>query len=192
MPSKYTEPTFLTRTDFQVSGRYASQIEKMFATHGLTMNEPSLPNALPVTHCSANKGVGASQFAVPRDFYISRRNLNFYKNCGSNPYGILSDLYGLHMFDEELEGYDIHPSQRSNADLHMLGGLIRAKAISRGVSAIMYVTDMPSTMVPYLVMLTASGIPYTIRTRFNVDSPAKGRKSSFDMNDPNWERFSEM
>lgn len=161
--------TKVRRKDLTLAGRDKAEMDRILGEHGITPNAPAIPGAVPVTHCSKTKGE-AADVAVPRDFYVSGRNLRFYAECERRglPYGILSDQYGVHWHDEPKPFYDIHPGQLPEESLWELGKLIGEKCRERGVGALFYVASPPTVAVPYHIMLLASGVPYTYATRFSV------------------------
>lgn len=68
-------------------------------------------NALWTTSCSKTKS--GRKNGLPEQFYKGRYNELFYRymNKFNLKYGILSDKYGIHMYNEKLDYYNIHPSK---------------------------------------------------------------------------------
>jgi hypothetical protein len=83
-------------------------------------------------------------------------------------YGVLSDKYGLHLDDEKLPYYDVHPSKLNQRNKEELGRLIRDKAIAQGFTAFIFYNPSPLMSVPYFEMLYCSGLDlfYTTRLKF--------------------------
>jgi len=128
-------------------------------------------NILFCSGCSKTKGK-YKQKAIPKYFYVSTRLLNFYKYCETNNfnYGILSDKYGIHLMDEKLEFYDIHPSEVQ--DFQILGNKISKKLKDLKIDCIIYYNPSPLMSVPYFKMLNFSNIPYYYMTkRLNINKP---------------------
>jgi hypothetical protein len=144
-------------------------MEAVLRGHGVVINDAPYRDAVPVTHCSKTKEQGGD-VAVPKDFYVSGRNLRFYDACEARglPYGILSDQYGIHWHDELKPFYDVFPGQLKDEQLWELGQIIGEKCRERGVTSLFYVASPPTTSAPYHIMLLASGIPYTYATRFSI------------------------
>lgn len=133
-----------------------------------TCEEAIAAGFFPTTRCSKTKGKGGDR-AVPRDFYLSQTNLRFYAWAeGHVPpleYGILSDLYGVHFWNEALAFYDIHPSTLSDRQLLELGRTIGRKCRMRGITHLLFTDSSPIFSTPYLVMLLNSGlqVAYSMR-----------------------------
>lgn len=132
------------------------EIKQKYGFDVLSSNIPV--NALWTTHCSKTKS-GKSQ-AIPKEFYVSARNILFYHLMEENklPYGILSDRYGIHFFDEKLDYYDVHPSQLTLKRKAQLGYVIRTKCLKRNFSTIIYWNPSPIFAKPYFEMLKFSGL----------------------------------
>lgn len=132
---------------------------------GLVEN-PSLevPNALWTTRCSKTKRVGRG---LPEQMYASPLNQLFYRfvNGRGLRFAVVSDKYGLHMDDERLPYYDIHPSALCGSQKRALGGLIRRKALAAGFSTIVFYNNSPVMSKPYFEMLAHSGLKVLYTTR---------------------------
>lgn len=122
----------------------------------------------PTTRCSKTKGKGGDR-AVPRNFYLSTINLRFYAWAEGRglEYGILSDLYGIHFWNESLAFYDIHPSTLTDDQLRALGQTIGRKCRMRKISSVVFAEMSPIFSVPYLVMLLNSGLQVAYTTRLH-------------------------
>ena len=116
------------------------------------------------TRCSKTKTISQG---FPRDMYVSASNLFFYRFAERYGvrYGILSDKYGLHMDDESLGYYDIHPNLLSSADKSRLGREIGDKASIAGYKAIVFYNASPLMSRPYFEMLYHSGLRVSFTTR---------------------------
>lgn len=117
------------------------------------------PNIIPCSRCSKTKPTKIGK-GVPKELYISRPNLRFYTWCErmGYKYMILSDKYGAHFWDEELEFYDIHPMELTNADFHHLAVLIKNKTTNRGYSGFLFYYNSPLMSVPYFHMMLLTGL----------------------------------
>lgn len=122
------------------------------------------------TFCSKTKGHKNDE-DVPKNFYVSERNLRFYKWAESENvrYGILSDAYGLHMDDEPMPYYDIHPSELNEEVFLQLGQMIVDKMKERGFETIVFINGGPLMCRPYFKMLhvaSKAGIEVIYSTKF--------------------------
>lgn len=128
------------------------------------------------SRCSKTKGIAGG---YPKDLYVSNLNLAFYNAMDINGYyyGILSDLYGLHLCDEEMEYYDVHPSKLEPEDFERLGKLIREKADKVGAESILFYNTSPIMSSPYFRMLKLSGLKIYYITK--IDLFKKSTKSLF-------------
>jgi hypothetical protein len=113
-------------------------------------------NALYVTRCCKIKTTDPE--AIPKEFYKSDIVQRFIRFCETNDlnYAILSDLYGIHVKDEKMQTYDIHPSSLSEAQITHLGSLIRSKCDYIKVDTIYYYNPSPLMSIPYFRMLAKS------------------------------------
>lgn len=113
---------------------------------------------LMASRCSKTKT--GKQQALPKEFYVSPLNLNFYKSMEANDfdYAILSDMYGIHYFDERMDFYDVHPSSLTAEDKISLGNKIKEKAEARGYNSIIFYNSSPIMSKPYFEMLKQSGL----------------------------------
>jgi len=132
-------------------------------------NKKDIPdNALWTTSCSKTKS--GKKKGVPIEFYQGRYNLLFYKFMENYEldYGILSDKYGVHLADEKLNYYDIHPSKLSFGDKEKLGKKIRLKVKKKGFKEIVFYYPSPLQSKPYFDMLWFSKIPVYYISRIRL------------------------
>jgi len=113
-----------------------------------------------VTSCSKTKT--EKEKAIPKEFYVSKRNIKFYDMCEKLNllYAIQSDKYGLLFSNEEVEYYDIHPSKLTIEDKKLLGEIIKNKAKKNNIDNIIFCNSSPLQSRPYLEMLYFSNISY--------------------------------
>lgn len=125
-------------------------------------------NILFVTSCSKTKT--GKNFAIPKEFYVSKRNIKFYEMCEklNLNYAIQSDKYGLHFSDEQLEYYDIHPSKLTEEDKQRLGKIIKEKSKKRNIDIIIFCNSSPLQSRPYLEMLYFSNIEFYFISNLNL------------------------
>lgn len=123
--------------------------------------------ALWVTRCSKTKNDIAR--GTPKQLYVSPVNKYFYQQMESHNlrYGVLSDKYGLHLDNEKLSYYDVHPRELDHEDKMQLGEFIRRKAESSGFFQIVYYSPSPLMSIPYFQMLELSGLDSFYTTRLN-------------------------
>jgi hypothetical protein len=95
------------------------------------------------------------------------QNLRFYKRCEELkiPYGVLSDKYGLHLHDEELSFYDIHPDTLSKQDFRKLGSKIYFKMESLGCDSFLFFNPSPVPSRPYFRMMITTGFKIYYTTK---------------------------
>ena len=116
-------------------------------------------DALWTTSCSKTKS--NKKKGLPSEFYISRYNLLFYKYAKSFnlDYGVISDKYGIHIQDEMLSNYDIHPKELTLNDKFRLGNKIKIKLKKRGYENIVFYFPSPLMSKPYFQILWYSSLP---------------------------------
>lgn len=121
------------------------------------------------SRCSAIKTTTLEK-AVPKDFYLSTINKNFYKWCEFNKfeYAILSDLYGLHWFDVEEKTYDIHPSTLQEEDFHKLAKIIKKRVQDRGYKSLIFYNSSPVMSKPYFYMMYLTGLPVYFMSKLHM------------------------
>lgn len=123
-------------------------------------------NTIICSRCSKTK-TGKNK-ATPKEFYVSSVNLKFYKAMEDNSlyYAILSDKYGIHFCDEELDYYDVHPSQLTNAHKIALGKIIEKKCRDRGIEKIIFQYESPIMSKPYFEMMMNTNLElYYVNTK---------------------------
>ncbi|HHW05110.1 MAG TPA: hypothetical protein GXX32_04310 [Methanothermobacter sp.] len=115
-------------------------------------------NALWSISCSKTKKLLRG---LPKDLYQGRYNQLFYRymNMYSLKYGVLSDKYGIHMYDECLDYYDIHPGELHMEDKQKLGKMIRQKSRKYGFKKIVFYYPSPLLSKPYFHILWFSRVP---------------------------------
>lgn len=115
-------------------------------------------DALWATSCSKAKKVNKG---FPRELYRGRYTQLFYKymDIYGLKYGVLSDKYGIHMYDECLNYYDIHPSELHIEDKQKLGKMIRYKLRKYGFKKIVFYYPSPLLSKPYFHILWFSRVP---------------------------------
>jgi hypothetical protein len=109
------------------------------------------------SRCSRTKNVPAGK---PRDLYQSNVLEEFYDfaRLSGIRYGIVSDLYGLHMDDEILPHYDVHPSMLSRTEKRKLGAIVGEKATAAGYRSLVFFAHSPLMSKPYFEILSSSGV----------------------------------
>jgi len=122
------------------------------------------PTLLWTARCSNIKRV---RRGLPEQMYTSYLNQFFYRFVKSHGlrFAVVSDKYGLHMDNERLPYYDVHPSELSAAQKQALGRLIRRKALAAGFSSIIFYNNSPRMSKPYFEMLASSGLKILYTTR---------------------------
>lgn len=133
---------------------------------GISLLSPGKPigaDALWTTRCCRTKLSAAGR---PHDMYDSPLTRRFYAYmlAGNLPFAVVSDKYGLHMHNEKLPSYDLHPSGLSSDDRKRLGQVIRRKALSRGFRTIIFYNNSPLMSAPYFEMLSHSGLQILFTT----------------------------
>jgi hypothetical protein len=104
------------------------------------------------SRCARTKRVPEGR---PRDLYSSDLLQEFYAFVELHRlrYAIVSDLCGLHMDDEVLGYYDVHPSSLSASDKRELGVLARRKAADAGYGSVVFFAHSPLMSRPYFEIL---------------------------------------
>jgi hypothetical protein len=107
------------------------------------------------SRCSKTKNVLAG---TPRDLYQSDllKELYSFADLRCARYAIVSDLYGLHMDEEVLPSYDIHPSALSPSEKCRLGGIVGRKASAAGYLSLVFFAHSPLMSRPYFEILAHS------------------------------------
>ena len=116
------------------------------------------PTTICVTRCSPMKS--GVEKGTPEQLYSSKQSVRFFQWCKTNnlEYGILSDKYGLFMFDERREAYDLHPSELTDEGLRRLGLKIRFTMAKRERRVLLFYNPSPVMATPYFKMLLFSGL----------------------------------
>jgi len=151
------------------SKKWRKALEKDFGfTCISSQNEIVDPySVLWTTSCSKTK---QKKVGTPKEFYRGRYHNSFYEYVEKNKltYGILSDKYGIHMFDEELEYYDIHPHELTMEKKEELGNLLRKKAKKYGFEEILFYYPSPLMSKPYFEILWFSRLKVYYTTKLSL------------------------
>lgn len=151
---KYKKPPKIPNTK-----EWLRILRKKYSFHYI-QNPQNIPtDALWTTSCSKTKS--SKKQGYPKDFYVGRYNQLFYKYIDffNFDYGIISDKYGIHMQDECLDYYDIHPSNLTFEDKFDLGQIIREKMWDNGFKEIIFYYPSPLQSKPYFEILWYSKLP---------------------------------
>src|SRR5574341_2108899 len=151
-----------------LTANWRHEIKKLWGIHTLGPNRRAVGKALWVTRCSKTKK--NVRRGKPNEFYVSPINRYFCRRMeeAGLQYGVLSDKYGLHMCDEELDYYDIHPKELSEFDRQALGVLIREKALALGFGTLIFYNPTPLMSIPYFEMLHYSGLEVFYTTSLSL------------------------
>jgi hypothetical protein len=98
------------------------------------------------------------------DSYITRYFYRFVLHHHL-PFAIISDMFGLHFWDEQLGYYDLHPGALSAKERAALGNVIREKALQRGFRTLVFYNNAPLMSTPYFQILSHSGLKVHFTTR---------------------------
>lgn len=153
-----------------LTANWRDEIKEFWGIHVLSqVSTPPVENTLWTTRCSKIKN-GIDR-GTPKELYVSTVNKYFYRCMEDRGllYGVLSDKYGLHVCNEKLPYYDVHPSDLSQCEKQQLGRLIRKKALTRGFGAMIFYNPSPLMSVPYFEMLHYSGLDVLYTTRLNLE-----------------------
>jgi hypothetical protein len=109
------------------------------------------------SRCSRTKEIRAG---TPRELYQSELLREFYNfvHFFRLRYAIVSDLHGLHLDDETLPYYDIHPSTLSQSEKRNLGSIVGRKAMATGYRSLVFFAHSPLMSRPYFEILGSSGL----------------------------------
>jgi len=120
------------------------------------------------TSCSKTKN--SLKKGIPKNFYQGRYNNLFYKFAEKYDlkYGVISDKYGIHMYNEKLEFYDIHPNELTYKNKRELGIKIRKKIKKYGFKKLIFYYPSPLLSHPYFEMLWYSKIPIYYISRIGL------------------------
>jgi len=102
--------------------------------------------------------------------YESPYLTKFYRFVTSKElrYGIVSDKYGLHLDNEKLRFYDLHPSELSESRKCELGKIIGLKTRECGFDSLVFYNTSPIRSVPYFKMLANSGLHVYYTTKIDL------------------------
>lgn len=134
-------------------------LENDYGFKYVTKCEDIPSNALWTTSCSKTKFSGKKGY--PTDFYLGKYNLLFYNHMERKNlnFGVLSDKYGIHMYDECLDYYDIHPKKLTLENKADLGKIIKKKVKKYGFKELVFYYPSPLQSKPYFEMLWFSKLP---------------------------------
>jgi hypothetical protein len=120
------------------------------------------------TNCCREK-LARRDPADHREIYLGRiqRRTHEYARLRGIPSGTLNAYNGIFFDGDPVPPYDIHPSQLDDARLVELGRNIGRRCRSRGVPGVAYYQSTPYFAMPYLVMLSYSGIPFVYASRLS-------------------------
>jgi hypothetical protein len=109
-----------------------------------------------LANCSQTKGK-QGDVAYPRQFYLGEcQKYMKYAERHNLPFGILSDLYGIHFHDEQLSFYDLRPEMVDSLEL---APKISERLNSRNITKVLYICESPSRARPYLKFLLDAKVP---------------------------------
>lgn len=91
-------------------------------------------------------------------------------------YGVLSDKYGLHMDNEILDSYDVHPATLTDDEKRHLGKLIRTKILALSRNKIVFYNNSPARSTPYFQMLYYAEVESFFCTRLDFLTSAREGK----------------
>ena len=166
-PPFLNAPKYIGRKDFNLSVKKKPEALAVFESHGIPLNGPVNPNSLPVTHCCNTKLAEDGELVFPWELYGGARNVRFDKKCqelGLN-YGVVTAVYGMGVSWEKSPAYHIESLKpRPETELWIAGGMIAHRCAELGIEHIHYVASPPSTMVPAIISLFASGVNFSVGT----------------------------
>jgi len=125
--------------------------------HKKVMKLLSRSDTMLISNCSRTKGT-QGDVAFPKKFYLgsnAQKTIKFAEQLNI-PYGILSDLYGIHYHDEALAFYDIHPTEVP--DKEELARVLKKKCEERGVKQVIYCQSSPAMGRFYIDLLLMAGL----------------------------------
>ncbi|HPQ05439.1 MAG TPA: hypothetical protein PKZ88_08255 [Methanothermobacter sp.] len=155
------EPPTLSKKDWKKS------LKENFKFKIIEKPEDIPENALWTTSCSKTKKI---KQGVPKDLYQGKTQKIFYKYMEkfNLKYGILSDKYGIHMYNECLPYYDIHPNELSTETKKDLGKVVRQKVKKHGFDKIIFYYNSPLFSQPYFQILYFSQLPIYYTTSIKI------------------------
>ena len=150
-----------------LTANWRNEIQERWGIHVLGEHSLLGSEALWVTRCSKTKN--GVYCGTPKELYASSVNRYFYGHMEKRGwrYGVLSDKYGLHLDNEKLSCYDVHPSELSRQDRQRLGRLIRDKVLAQGFDRVIFYSPSPLMSIPYFEMLYYSGLNLFYATSLN-------------------------
>ena len=153
-----------SRVSRRLAANWRDEIAERWNVGLLEVGEEVGKDRLWCSRCAAGKSAGRG---LPEELYLSRQLRTFYRFVRRSGvrFGILSDLYGLHLDDERLEAYDVHPSSLTPERKVELGTIIGEKARVAGFERAVFYAISPVRSVPYFEMLCASGLDVLYTTK---------------------------
>jgi Family of unknown function (DUF6884) len=147
---------------------WQDEIRRRWGIRHVLVEATATERHLWTSRCAGTKRVREGR---PRDLYRSDLLDEFYAFVELNRlwYAIVSDRYGLHMDDEVLGYYDVHPSSLSASDKRELGVLAGRKAADAGFGSVVFFAHSPLMSKPYFEILGHSKLDVlyvtTLRSR---------------------------
>lgn len=131
---------------------WQDEIRRRWGIRHVPVETIVLDRHLWTSRCARTKRVPEGR---PRDLYSSNLLDEFYgfAELKRLRYAIVSDRYGLHMDDEVLGYYDVHPSELSASDKRELGALVGRKAADAGYGSVVFFARSPLMSKPYFEIL---------------------------------------
>jgi hypothetical protein len=147
----------------QLTGQWRSEIRSAW---GVRMFEggKAATTLFWLTRCAPTK---AKRPSLPHLLYRSTLTAAFFRfvqDAGLR-FGVLSDLYGVHLDWEKLHPYDIHPSGLRLEDKQRLGTIVAEKVRGEKFNAVVFYNNSPLRSVPYFEILSHSGLEVYFTTR---------------------------
>ena len=147
---------------------WQQELYRVWGVKYVPIESLALDDHLWTSRCARTKRVPQGK---PRELYRSDLLEEFYRFVELNRlrYGIVSDRYGLHMDDEVLGYYDVHPSTLSMTDKCNLGATVGRKAVDAGYGSLVFFAHSPLMSRPYFEILGHSRLEVfyvtTLRSR---------------------------
>ncbi len=131
---------------------WKDEINRHWGIRCVSISTLALDRYLWISRCAKTKMVVEG---TPRDLYRSELLEEFYGFVDLHRlrYGVISDRYGLHMDDEVLSYYDIHPSTLSDSAKRELGRIVARKAADAGYHSVVFFAHSPLMSRPYFEIL---------------------------------------
>lgn len=137
---------------------WRGEVRVRFGINPLDSPPPARRDVFWATRCARIKAeVDAGQ---PDDLYQSPINRAFYRFVHHHGlrFGVVSDLYGLHLDRERLAAYDVHPSELTPDAKRRLGKLLGEKVRAEGFGTLIFYNNSPIRSRPYFEILAASDL----------------------------------